>query len=93
MAFGALHTWHVSMRGLPLSPSPVGILERGTPRGRRGGLCGAPLAAAAVVIRFEKNAALSRGWCVPVARDSAVCEQNASHNTQIMACFSRQQLD
>jgi hypothetical protein len=33
-------------------------------------------------------AALSWGWCVPLTRDSAVCEQSASHNTQIMACFS-----
>ena len=27
---------------------------------------------------------------MPLARGSAVCEQNASHNTQILACFSRQ---
>ena len=31
------------------------------------------------------NTALSRGWCTPLTRGSAVCEQNASHNTQIMA--------
>ena len=35
---------------------------------------------AAVVVRFEKNTALSQGWCMPLARGSAVCEQNASHN-------------
>ena len=29
------------------------------------------------------NTALSRGWCMPLARSSAVCEQNAPHNTQI----------
>ena len=46
--------------------------------------------AAAVVVRFEKNTALSRGWCMPLARGSAVCEQNASHNTQILACFPHQ---
>ena len=28
------------------------------------------------------NTALSRGWCTPLTRGSAVCEQNASHNTQ-----------
>ena len=47
-------------------------------------------AAAAVVVRFEINKALSRGWCTPLARGRAVCEQNASHNTQILACFSDQ---
>ena len=46
--------------------------------------------AAAVAVCFEKNTALSRGWCMPLARGSAVCEQNASHNTQILACFSDQ---
>ena len=40
---------------------------------------------AAVVVRFDKNTALSRGWCTPLARGSAVFEQNASHNTQILA--------
>ena len=52
------------------------------------------LRAAAVAVCFEKNTALSRGWCwcTPLARGSAVCEceQNASHNTQILACFSHQ---
>ena len=46
--------------------------------------------AAAVAVCFEKNTALSRGWCMPLTRGSAVCEQNASHNTQILACFSHQ---
>ena len=46
--------------------------------------------AAAVVACFEKNKALSRGWCMPLTRGSAMCEQNASHNTQILACFSHQ---
>ena len=36
------------------------------------------------------NTALSRGWCTPLTRGSAVCEQNASHNTQILACFPHQ---
>ena len=43
--------------------------------------CYAPLAATAVAVRFdEKKTALSRGWCTPLARGSAVCEQNAPHN-------------
>ena len=36
------------------------------------------------------NTALSRGWCTLLTRGSAVCEQNTSHNTQILACFSDQ---
>ena len=39
---------------------------------------------------LRENTALSRGWCMPLTRGSAVCEQNASHNTQILACFSDQ---
>ena len=38
----------------------------------------------------EKNIALSRGWCMPLTRGSAVCGQNASHNTQILASFPHQ---
>ena len=38
---------------------------------------------------LRESKALSRGWCMPLTRGSAVCEQNASHNTQILACFSR----
>ena len=47
-------------------------------------------APAAVAVCFEKRTALSRGWCTPLTRGSAVCEQNASHNTQILACFPDQ---
>ena len=47
-------------------------------------LCGLLL----LLVCFQKNTALSRGWCIPLARGSAVCEQTASHNTQILACFS-----
>ena len=47
----------------------------------------AVITALVLVVCFEKNTALSRGWCTPLARGSAVCEQNASHNTQILACF------
>ena len=39
---------------------------------------------------LRENTALSRGWCTPLTRGSAVCEQNASHNTQILACFPHQ---
>ena len=56
-------------------------------RWERGGLFLLFATAAAVIVRFEKNTALSRGWCTPLTRGIAVCEQNASHNTQILACF------
>ena len=48
------------------------------------------LRAAAVAVCFGENTALSRGWCTPLTRGSAVCEQKASHNTQTLACLSRQ---
>ena len=119
MTIDALHAWHVAMRGLLLSPSPVRIAHPTTAVHRRAEmgeqsvsvlscalLLSPPLPFTAcvrsllllllwpfplaVVVCFEKNTALSRGWCTPSARGSAVCEQNASHDTQILACFSNQ---
>jgi len=113
MTIGTLHAWHVAMRGLLLSPSPVRIahptaaVHRRAEMGEQSAsvlscalLLSPPLPFTACVrsllllllwlfVLRKIQRCRGAGACIWLV--AALCVgQNASHNTQILACFPRQ---